>query len=86
MNIETTQTTKETIRNFILDSINIPDLNDDDNLFESGIVNSLFAVQLMTFIEKSFDIEVTMDDLSMENFESITATSLFVERKQNHKL
>jgi acyl carrier protein len=86
MNIETTQTTKETIRNFILDSINIPDLNDDDNLFESGIVNSLFAVQLMTFIEKSFDIEVTMDDLSMENFESITATSLFIERKQNHKL
>jgi acyl carrier protein len=86
MNIETTQTTKETIRNFILDSINIPDLNDDDNLFESGIVNSLFAVQLMTFIEKSFDIEVTMDDLSMENFESISATSLFVERKQNHKL
>lgn len=86
MNIETTQATKETIRNFILDSINIPDLNDDDNLFESGIVNSLFAVQLMTFIEKSFDIEVTMDDLSMENFESISATSLFVERKQNHKL
>ena len=85
MNIGTTQTTKDTIRNFILDSINIPDLNDDDNLFESGIVNSLFAVQLMTFLEKSFNIEVTMDDLSMENFESVNATSLFVERKQNHK-
>jgi acyl carrier protein len=85
MSIETTQTTKESIRNFILDSINIPDLNDDDNLFESGIVNSLFAVQLMTFIEKSFNIEVTMDDLSMENFSSVNATSLFVERKQNHK-
>jgi methoxymalonate biosynthesis acyl carrier protein len=60
-------------------------LNDDDNLFESGIVNSLFAVQLMTFLEKTFIIEVTMDDLSMENFESVNATSLFVERKQNHK-
>ncbi len=84
MSVETKQSTKETIRNFILDSINIPGLNDDDNLFESGIVNSLFAVQLMTFLEKSFNIEVTMDDLSMENFESVNATSSFVERKQNH--
>ena len=85
MTIETKQAVKETIRNFILDSINIPNLTDDDNLFESGIVNSLFAVQLMTFIEKSFNIEVTMDDLSMENFESVNATASFVERKQNHK-
>ena len=43
---------KETVRRFILSSINVADLNDDDNLFESGLVNSLFAVQLMTFIEK----------------------------------
>ena len=85
MNVETSQNNKEIIRNFILDSINIPNLNDDDNLFESGIVNSLFAVQLMTFLEKTFSIEVTMDDLSMDNFESINATSSFVERKQNHK-
>jgi len=85
MDTETTQTPKEAIRNFILDSINIPDLNDDDNLFESGIVNSLFAVQLMTFLEKSFDIEVTMDDLSMDNFESINATSSFVQKKQNNQ-
>ncbi len=85
MNTEITQTPKATIRNFILDSINIPDLNDDDNLFESGIVNSLFAVQLMTFLEKSFNIEVTMDDLSMDNFESINATSTFVQKKQNNQ-
>lgn len=85
MDTETTQTPKEAIRNFILDSINIPDLNDDDNLFESGIVNSLFAVQLMTFLEKSFNIEVTMDDLSMDNFESINATSTFVQKKQNNQ-
>ena len=45
---------KETVRRFILSSINFTDLDDDDNLFESGIVNSLFAVQLMTFIERTF--------------------------------
>ena len=72
---------KETVRNFILSSINITGLKDDDNLFESGIVNSLFAVQLMTFIEKSFSIEVGMDDLDIENFKSLNATTAFVLQK-----
>ena len=78
---EVLQSVEETIRRFILDSINIADLEGDDNLFESGIVNSLFAVQLMTFIEKTFGIEVTMDDLDIENFKSINATALFVMKK-----
>ena len=83
MDTQSIQSTKDTIKNFILESVNIPDLQDDDHLFESGIVNSLFAIQLMTFLEKSFKIEVTMDDLSMDNFQSINATSLFIERKQS---
>ena len=72
---------KETVRNFILRSITLPDLKDDDNLFESGIVNSLFAVQLMTYIEKTFGIEVGMDDLDIENFKSLNATTAFVLKK-----
>ena len=72
---------KETVKRFILSSIAIADLDDDDNLFESGIVNSLFAVQLMTFIEKTFAIEVEMDDLDIENFKSLNATTAFVMRK-----
>ena len=49
---------KEAVKRFILSSISVAKLDDDDNLFESGIVNSLFAVQLMTFIEKTFAIDV----------------------------
>ncbi|HEY7316611.1 MAG TPA: phosphopantetheine-binding protein [Candidatus Binatia bacterium] len=72
---------KETVKRFILSAIDITNLNDDDNLFDSGIVNSLFAIQLMTFIEKTFAIEVAMDDLDMENFKSLNATAAFVVRK-----
>lgn len=70
------------IRGFILASIHLPDLADDDNLFESGIVNSLFAVELMTFLEKSFAVEVTPDDLEIANFQSIEASADFVIRKR----
>ena len=70
------------VRRFIAQSVNIGDLDEDENLFESGIVNSLFAVQLMTFIEKTFGIEVGMDDLDIENFKSLSATTAFVRRKR----
>ncbi len=76
---------KETVRNFINNSINIDGLGDDENLFESGIVNSLFAVQLMTFVERSFGIEIGMEDLDVENFKSVNATATFINRKSAGK-
>jgi acyl carrier protein len=72
---------KESVRDFILSSIAIKHLGDDDDLFKSGIANSLFAVQLMTFIEKTFAIEVDMNDLDIENFKSLSAATAFVLRK-----
>ena len=76
---------RETVKRFIANSIVNAKLNDDDNLFESGIVNSLFAVQLMTFIEKSFAIEVETDDLDIENFKSINAAAAFVVSKNGRR-
>lgn len=76
---------RETVKRFIANSIVNAKLNDDDNLFESGIVNSLFAVQLMTFIEKTFAIEVETDDLDIENFKSINAAAAFVVSKNGRR-
>lgn len=72
---------KQALREFIVRSVRVPALGDDDDLFESGIVNSLFAVQLMTFIEKRFAIEVAEEDLEMANFRSLNAATGFVLRK-----
>jgi acyl carrier protein len=85
MNTAMEQEVKDTVRSFIMGSAGIPQFNDDDDLFGSGIVNSLFAVQLMTFIEKTFAIEVGMDDLDMENFKSLNATAAFVLSKNGRR-
>ncbi len=79
--MRTAEEIKATVRGFILSSIAIPKFGDDDDLFESGIVNSLFAVQLTTFVEKTFGIAVEADDLDMANFKSLNATTAFVLRK-----
>ena len=73
---------QEIIRNYILENVSIPELDNDFDIFEAGIVNSLFAIELMTFLEKAFSIKVTMDDLDMANFKSVNATSQFVQSKR----
>jgi methoxymalonate biosynthesis acyl carrier protein len=51
------------------------------DIFEAGLVNSLFAIELMTFLEQSFAIKITMSDLDMMNFNSVDHITQFVERK-----
>jgi len=72
---------RESILTFILSAINIVDLDNDDLLFQSGLANSLFAVQLMTFLEKRFAITIETDDLNIDNFQSVNAATAFVMRK-----
>jgi methoxymalonate biosynthesis acyl carrier protein len=56
-------------------------VEDDLNLFSSGLVNSLFAMQLVLYVEKQFKIKVENEDLDLKNFNSVNAISDFVCRK-----
>jgi methoxymalonate biosynthesis acyl carrier protein len=85
MRTDNSNSPRDIIRKYIVDNIGVPSLDDDFDIFEAGIVNSLFAIELMTFLEKAFNIKVTMDDLDMANFKSVNATGEFVERKQGAK-
>jgi methoxymalonate biosynthesis acyl carrier protein len=80
--VQTAIPVKELLREFLAEASGIPDINDDTELFSTGIVNSLFAIQLMMYIEKTFNIPIAMDDLDFDNFSSINAITNFVESKQ----
>jgi acyl carrier protein len=54
----------------------------DDDIFASGFVNSLLAMQLVTFVEKEFGITVENDDLDIDNFRTINSIACLVERKR----
>lgn len=73
---------KEQLKSFLTEASGINDIDEHTELFSSGIVNSLFAIQLVMYLEKSFNIEIGMDDLNMDNFNSIAAICSFVESKQ----
>lgn len=73
--------TKPQVRGFIERSIPGRQIGDGDDIFASGFINSLFAMQLVAFVEKTFGIEIDSDDLELDNFRSIDAISALVERK-----
>ena len=85
MREENVESFQDIIRGYILENISLEELDDDFDIFEAGVVNSLFTIELMTFLEKTFGIKVTMDDLDMENFKSVNASSDFVRRKNEAK-
>ena len=69
------------VREFLGQFISNTDINPDDNLFTSGLVSSLFAMQLVLYVEKEFGIQVTNEDLDFENFKSLNAIVGFIENK-----
>ncbi len=68
------------VREFISQFIRAEFKNDDD-IFALGFVNSLFAMQLVLFVENEFGLTVENDDLDLDNFRSVNAISGLVERK-----
>lgn len=72
---------KQKIRNFLGKFINAGVVTDEDNIFERGLVNSLFAMQLVNFVEKEFDVSVNNEELDIENFKNINAIANLVESK-----
>ena len=74
---------ENTLRSFISRFIRGHDLKDDEDIFASGFVNSMFAMQLVQFIEHEFGFEIESEDLELDNFRSIEAMTRFIERKQS---
>ena len=57
------------------------DFQDDEDIFSLGFVNSLFAMQLVMFVEKEFQMKVHDDDLLIDNFRTVNAVTDLVRRR-----
>jgi acyl carrier protein len=57
-------------------------LHDDDNLFESGVLDSLQLVSLIAFIDDEFGLSLDYDDLTEENLGTLSAIRSLIARKR----
>lgn len=56
-------------------------LKDSDSLIESGIIDSMGIISILSFIEERFSIEISSEELLPENFDSINAITTLVSNK-----
>ena len=48
-------------------------LSDDDDLFKNGFADSLFALQLIMFLEREYKIRIPDKKINEDNFRSVNA-------------
>ncbi|RJO70847.1 acyl carrier protein [Nocardia panacis] len=72
---------RDIIRQFILDNVAVSEIGDDVDLFDAGLVRSMFVMQLVVFVEQEFGIAVTGADLDFAHFRSVERIDDLVKRK-----
>lgn len=73
--------TKQKIRVFLAKFFDESSVQDDDNIFEKGLVNSLFAMQLVNFVEKEFDVSINNEELDIDNFKDVNNIAALIDSK-----
>jgi acyl carrier protein len=79
------QDIKTTVRQFLLDNFMMgadATIDDDSSFMNDHILDSTGFIELITFVEEVFGIEVEDEEMLPENFDSLLNVERFVARKR----
>jgi len=71
----------EALQGFFAQSFQNYKLDPDEDIFSLGFVNSLFATQLVDFVEVEFAITLETEDLELDNFRTLHAIATLARAK-----
>lgn len=77
--------TKQRVRQFILENFyisNPAEISDDTLLVSNGYVDSTGMLEVISFLETEFGIQISDQETTPENLESVQRISDFVARKK----
>lgn len=75
-----TQTTKDLVLE-VLPGISSEELLPDSDIFNLGL-DSINAMNLLSKLQKTFAIELSADDITIENFQNLNGLVKLVEKKR----
>lgn len=76
--------TKTKIRSFIIENFLFGEdngLKDDTSFLDEGIIDSTGVLELVTYLEEEYEIEVEDEELIPENLDSIDNIAVYLEGK-----
>jgi len=77
--------TQDKIERFIVDEISAgsrTDIDLDEPLIASGILDSLALLRLITFIEQEFGLAIGDGDVGPENFDTVRRIAAFLDKRK----
>jgi acyl carrier protein len=77
---ESAETPAARIQSFIQARFPQAEITLDQDIFAMGFINSLFAMELVMFIEKTFGRSVPNDELRIDNFRTVEAMAALIGR------
>lgn len=75
----------ELIRHFVMEKFPLARkraLKDGDGLLESGIVDSMGVLEIVSFVEEEFGFQISDEELIPDNFRTIEHLSAFVNARK----
>ena len=74
---------KEQLKKFIINSFMYGkgSIRDDEPLFETGIIDSLGFIKLLSFVQDKLNVPIDMSEVTMEKFSTINDIVKTLERK-----
>jgi methoxymalonate biosynthesis acyl carrier protein len=70
---------KASLREFLHGRTN-QDWEPETDLFTSGVVSSMFAMELVVYVEQTFDVMILGEDLALANFRTVRSMTDLVLR------
>jgi acyl carrier protein len=71
---------KDQILGFIKGRYPQAEIGEAEDIFQLGFINSLFAMELVMFVEKAFGVTIPNDELVIDNFRTANAMAALVGR------
>ena len=84
MNPQPSSNPRDRVRAFIRENYYVPDdlmLTDETSLLRQGIVDSTGVLELVSFLERDFAIEVQDVEILPENLDSVARITAYIHRK-----
>jgi acyl carrier protein len=67
------------LKAFFSEKLSVEVSSVDADLAKAGILDSLALVELLAYIEKEFGAEISLDDVEIEDFHSISRIAEYVD-------
>jgi acyl carrier protein len=84
VNSGSTNDTKDVIRQYIIDNLLLGQgstLDDDTSLLDSGALDSTAAMELVAFLEQTFNVQIQDREINPDNLETVSRISAMIGRK-----